>query len=168
MLGGRSYIYIYSLTLIFLAPWLFRAMIVKGDSMAPLLNTGDFVLIYRWAYGPYLPGTVESRIWLRPPRTGHVVALSTDGVITVKRIAAAPGEEVRIAHGRIHAGSATWVLTDDQERRLSGMDRIPPGYVFVAGDRGYASYDSRQFGLVPANSIVGRIIGLHRPRAERI
>ena len=114
---------------------------VAGGSMWPTLRNGDYILTNKLAYGLRLPGT---HFWLgrwSEPRAGDVVVLSSplDGRRVVKRIAAGPGDA--LTNGG--AAGAT----------------VPPGQFFVTGD-GANSVDSRAFGCVPRERIMGRVAGV--------
>ena len=86
-----------------------------------------------------LPGDrlyVDTRAFdTAPPARGDVVVLHDPEESTrllVKRVAALPGD--------IPAGA---------------LDRVPSGHLYVLGDRGADSRDSRQFGPVPLVLVVG-------------
>ncbi len=125
---------------------------VAGTSMQPTLRDGDRILTNKLAYGWRVPGThVWLLAWAEPSR-GDVVVFSApvDGRRLVKRIVAVPGD------------------------RVSG-DLVPPGHYFVLGDNA-DSFDSRNFGCVPRERFLGRVVGIAfsfdpgawcRPRWER-
>ena len=91
--------------------------------MAPALHAGDWLL---------LDPTCD-----RWPRRGAVVVFrepDTD-LLAVKRVAARPGDRVRMPAGILHLGSdEAWLLGDDNA----------------------SSLDSRRYGPVPLDSLVGR------------
>ena len=97
--------------------------------MGPALSPGDTVLVSRWSYGPYLPWNQASRVWLRIPEAGEVVVIvdAVGGAAAVKRIMAAPGAPVRVAHGRLIAGDLQAVLTERQYEQLRGIQNLPKG-----------------------------------------
>jgi signal peptidase I len=108
---------------------------VAGDSMRPTLHDGDRILTNRLAYGLRLPlvGTWLLR-WSAPRRGDVVVLLSPiNGRRLVKRITGVPGD-------------------------ILGAGEVPPGRYFVTGD-GPRSLDSRAFGCVSRERILGRVVG---------
>ena len=101
--------------------------------MAPAIEPGDWLLVD--------PTTVR---W---PRRGSVVVFHdpTDGQLSVKRVAGRPGERVPFAGGFLDlADDEGWLLSDAPEA--------------TAAEAGFgAPVDSRQFGPVPVDALVGRV-----------
>jgi signal peptidase I len=115
-------------------------------------------------------------LWFRPVRRGDVVVIRIDTArhdgkqTLVKRVVGLPGEHVAEIRGK--------VLVDDQpltEPYLSDSQRdsgsfgplaVPPQSYFVLGDNRSRSRDSRSFGAVRSDGIVGLVIArcgpLHR------
>jgi signal peptidase I len=96
---------------------------VAEESMAPALLAGDWLL---------LDPTAD-----RWPRRGSVVVFREPGtgILAIKRVAAHPGDRVRISAGILHlAADEAWLL----------------------GDNGAVSLDSRRYGPVPLEALVGR------------
>ena len=140
---------------------LFSARVrVKGESMTPTLHDGQSVLVVR----PVFP-------WNRLQR-GDVVVLNPPGAPNpedwfIKRIAGMPGEEIVLDGGRVYVDdlllSAPRIPSvgpelaegpDGQARRewWNGPDEY-----FVLGDNPTDSRDSRAFGPVPTDRIIGRV-----------
>jgi signal peptidase I len=100
--------------------------------MAPTIEPGDWLLVD--------PTTVR---W---PRRGSVVVFREPdgGALAVKRVAAGPGDRVAFAQGYFE-------LADDEAWLVSDAD---PG---VTTKRGFGeSVDSRRYGPVPVELLVGR------------
>ena len=96
---------------------------VAEESMAPALLAGDWLL---------LDPTCD-----RWPRRGSVVVFREPdtGILAIKRVAAHPGDRVRISAGILHlASDEAWLL----------------------GDNRAVSLDSRRYGPVPLDALVGR------------
>ena len=49
-----------------------------------------------------------------------------------------------------------------------GPDVVPPGEVYLLGDNRFDSIDSRNFGTVPADAVVGRVVGRLLPLPGRL
>ena len=91
--------------------------------MAPALAPGDWLLLD--------PTTTR---W---PRRGSIVVFREPGadILAIKRVAAGPGDRVRISAGILHLG---------------------PDEAWLLGDNGALSIDSRRYGPVPLAALVGR------------
>ena len=124
--------------------------------MSPTLRPGTTVIVNKAAY---------RRIFsVKRPEQGHIVALSTNGSTTVKRVLGAAEDPIRVDHGRLYVGGAEAILSPGLVEALSKLSAIPAGFVFVTGDNGRGSYDSRHYGLVPIDTIVGRVVGARSAR----
>jgi signal peptidase I len=121
---------------------------VHGTSMEPNLHTDQRLIVEKVSYR------------LRPPHRGDivVVAIDTSDVPLIKRVIGLPGETVQIRDNRVWVDGI--VLEErylaDVAQRNYGPVEVPPGHVFVMGDNRSASNDSRVFGAVPMDQIVGR------------
>ena len=125
---------------------------VKGDSMSPLFEDGERILISRAAYDGAKPDRGDVVI-VRDPRTPSVHYL--------KRIVGLPLEEVRLFDGMLYidgahlpepylGGLPAYVGLDDRTWKLGERD------YFVLGDNRAHSTDSRDFGTIDANFILGK------------
>jgi signal peptidase I len=116
--------------------------VVRGSSMEPTLRTGDRLLVRRRTVSGIRGGDV---VVFR-----DVFKVSSRNGWAVKRVIAVPGEPV-------------------PRDRVSALARateavVPAGRLVVLGDNPTASFDSRQFGYLPAEAVVGAAV---RPSAER-
>jgi signal peptidase I len=124
---------------------------VHADSMRPTLRSGDELIIDRLSLA------------LRSPHRGEiVVANSPEGGLVVKRVAAVGGDSVGIEDGVL-------VVNGKQQREkyvdyasidgvYFGPVDVPRGDVFLLGDNRGNSEDSRDFGAVPEDDVVGRLL----------
>jgi len=125
----------------------------------------------------------------RPPRRGDVVAFRTDniaglsrGVRFIKRVAGEPSDQVRISEGKLYVngqhvplinagGEIVYTLpSGSEEMAIMTNVSVPPGKYFVLGDNPVQSLDSRFWGFVPVEDIVGRVSFRYWPyqRAGRV
>ena len=129
---------------------------VVGASMVPTLHDSDHYFLNRWAY------------YLHPPQHSDIVVVKdpTDGAFVVKRIIATPGEAIYFKKGQVYvngmrlkepylaAGTATFTGTPvDEVLILCGRDQY-----FLLGDNRNNSFDSRMYGPVRRQNILGAII----------
>jgi signal peptidase I len=115
---------------------------VSGPSMAPTLRSGDRLLVRRSTgaaprAGDIVvlpePGPCRRRVGKRSARPSFIV----------KRVAAAPGDPAP-------AFLPSW------ERTPAGV--VPPGHLVLLGDNPPMSRDSRQFGPVRIDALLGVVI----------
>ncbi|GII86309.1 S26 family signal peptidase [Sphaerisporangium siamense] len=132
----------------------FLVVTVDGVSMAPTFRPGDRLIARRWGLRAVRAGDVvvlrggtpdEVFAALRPDAaTAGRVLPPIDGGHLIKRIVAVPGD--RVPRAGFH------VLHD------SPGDVVPPGKIVVAGDNPRFSADSRTYGYLRREQIVGVVI----------
>ena len=115
----------------------YRPVVVVGDSMWPTLQDGSVVLLdTRSRHG-------------RNILKGDIVVVKVDGQIMVKRVLALDGYTVAGFLGRDEALG---------RHRSRVMYRVPEGHLLVVGDNRLDSYDSRDFGPVPKDAVIGKVL----------
>ena len=129
-----------------------KIYVVKGASMEPSFREGCWLLVSRKAY---VRGT---------PARGDVAIIRDPGDRDrsyVKRVVGLPGEEVRLYDGMCFVdgnrlsepylgGLPAYLGTDEKSWRLSGQE------YFLVGDNRARSTDSRDFGAVGRELILGK------------
>jgi signal peptidase I len=129
---------------------LFNLSVVRGNSMAPGIRDGDRILVEPWSY------------LLREVERGDVIVMRyplDPSVDYIKRVVGLPGDEVFVCNGRV------WVngqFLGEPYVEFSGIESpmqtvVDDGSYFVMGDNRPRSSDSREFGLVPAEYVRGRV-----------
>lgn len=137
-----------------LAVW--QPYLIPSPSMEPSMTPGDRILVNRMAYQ-----------WWAPSRGDIVVfAYPKDPKRTfVKRIIAAEGETVELRDNKVFVnGSAIqepYVKPGDYPP--FGPEVVPAGRVFVLGDNRRQSGDSREWGLLPKNYLLGKAWLIYYP-----
>ncbi|MEW9702422.1 signal peptidase I [Paenibacillus sp. SI8] len=134
----------------------FNLSTVRGSSMQPTLQEGEWLIVNK------------AITYLMAPKRGEVVILREpeerampDHPYLVKRVVAIAGDEVESRSGVLYVNGAE-VLEPYTDSPISDGDFGPtyvgPGHVFVMGDNRHAaaSLDSRRFGSVPTGLIQGR------------
>ncbi|HUV89642.1 MAG TPA: signal peptidase I [Anaerolineae bacterium] len=128
--------------------FLAQATQVLGQSMEPNLHSTQRVVVekitYRLVHGP---------------RRGDVVVIDApdQSEMLIKRVVGLPGETIELRNGQVYIDSEPltepWVVNPGGGSY--GPLTIPPLHVFVMGDNRGASNDSRNFGPVAIEHIVG-------------
>lgn len=136
---------------VFVIIWLFFAQAhqVKGSSMHPSLENGDYILTDKFSYR------------LRDPERGEIVVFHSPRKRDdyIKRIIALPGEQVEIKNNTIYIDGVLLkedYLPDDFVSK--GQGAYTGENFFVMGDNRNHSSDSRDFGPVAKEEFVGRAI----------
>jgi len=134
----------------FVVPMAAQVIRVQGDSMMPTLQNGQLVLVNRLAYQV---GAVQH---------GDVVVFKSpdnSGIVLIKRIIALPGERISINKGIISVNEERIVepYVTEPGSTQSGQMVMKDGTVFVLGDHRLVSNDSRDWGALPVENIIGRV-----------
>jgi signal peptidase I len=128
--------------------FLAQATRVYGQSMEPNLHTDMRLVVEKLSYR------------LHTPERGDIVVLRVrpEDEMLIKRVIGLPGDQVEIRDGRVYVnGQALEEPYLNQETRGNLAPRVvPPLHVFVMGDNRRASNDSRSFGPVHLDNIVGK------------
>ena len=168
------------LVYLFATTTLVQAYVIPTGSMEGNLLIGDHVLVDRLAFGK--PGPLGSVLPYREVRNGDIVAFlypEDPRQTYVKRVIGVPGDRIRIERGTVirngrplkepyarrsaddfPAGPSAWTTARGRqmlERHVSnGELLVPPGTLFALGDNRGHSADSRYWGLVPQENVLGK------------
>jgi len=153
---------------------------VPSGSMEPTIRIGDRLFVNKLAYGLRFPA---SHLWItqEEPERGDVIVFDkpNEDIVMVKRLIGLPGDElsydgtqlsingVKVAQVPADRGAinevlpgATHPLFADMQTGPSFSTRIPPGQYFMMGDHRNNSADSRVWGPVPRENLLGRAVGI--------
>ena len=156
---------------------------VEGESMAPTLENGEFLLVNSLVYsevnigkaGDWVPfwdpGEPDVRQVFHGPERGDIVVLHPrqryDRNDLVKRVIGIPGDRFEIREGKVFVNGRELIepyIKQAWRGQLDPID-IPADRYFVMGDNRDNSQDSRSFGLVDEDDIVGKAIVSWWPRS---
>ena len=155
-----------------------QAFFIPSESMVPTLEVGDRVLVSRLSYKLHEPRRGDVVVFSSPfedengedkeslpTRVVHglleSVGLrqpSTEDFI--KRVIALPGETVEGRDGRIFVDGKVLDEPYLTDRTIDGFEpkKVPEGMLWVMGDNRGHSSDSRVFGTIDEDDVVGRAI----------
>lgn len=158
-----------------LTAFVFQSYEVEGQSMETTLQHQDRLIVLK------VPRTI-ARITKKPyiPKRGEIVVFVKHGLgqyngeangdkQLIKRVIALPGERVVTKDGTItvYNKDNPAGFDPDTEGGYGNTDRITPidvdvivpeGQVFVCGDNRTNSLDSRTFGSIPTEDIIGNLV----------
>jgi signal peptidase I len=128
---------------------------VDGFSMRPTLEDGEFVLVSKMTY------------WLGEFERGDIIVfhfpLNPEEEL-VKRIIGLPGDRISVQNGQVFLNGQ--LLNEDyiaQSPAYSGEWVVTEGFLFVLGDNRNNSNDSKDWGLLPQENVVGKAVVIYWP-----
>lgn len=169
----------------------------KGDVVSEgFVTLGDHLFVERVS------------MYLAPPCRGDIIVFNTEGLVSdgiplektggyyyIKRLAALPGDTVRLQENQLYvrpAGESGFSRIQDLDKRfekvysmqggyhghLSGMGEqsfasggeytVPADHYLMLGDNSNFSLDSRYFGPVPRKNLIGRAWIVFYPFSRRV
>jgi len=155
--------------------FLFQPFFVQGSSMEPGFENGEYLIIDEFGYKKTDVGLPGAKLFSVSPfydlvRQEPIVFRSPQkqGIYLIKRVIGLPGETVRIDHSKVvitdEAHPDGFVL-DESEYLSSSVvttDMKPvtlgPDQYLVLGDNRMNSLDSRVFGPIDRNLVIGRVV----------
>ncbi len=143
-----------------LAAFIIRATFVQtyfipSESMTPTLAVGDRLMVYKLAFSLGDVDRGDLVVFNRPANLGE-----TDIKDFVKRVIGLEGEQVTAEGGAIYVDDRLLdepYLTPDTYTSDFPDTVIPPDHVFVLGDNRPNSRDSRFFGPIHKDLLVGEV-----------
>ncbi len=167
-----------ALIAIFVKAFVAQAFFIPSASMEPQLTAGDRVVVSRTAYELHEPRRGDVVVFDDPDADpddddSFVVlrwgrdALEAVGVVRpedselIKRVVGLPGETIEGRSDGVYIDGRHLhepYLDDTVEPSVFPATTVPDAHVFVMGDNRTNSKDSRRFGPVPTDSIVGRAL----------
>jgi signal peptidase I len=156
-------------------PFLIQAFKIPTGSMRPTLLEGDLILVSKFVYGPKVPFTKYRLPGLTRPKRGDVIVFiypEDRKKDFIKRLVGFPGDTIEIKSGTVFVNGN--VLNDSVFGQHYYYNRgefaregeklvVPEGNFFVLGDNSASSKDSRYWGFVPWDNVLGRAEVIYWP-----
>jgi len=126
-----------------------RLYVIPSSSMAPTLVPGDHIVVTPYRFG-------------KKPNRGDVIVFRSPRAadeMMIKRVIGTPGDLVETRAGRVivcgHALPEPYIAAQATSGAISPQI-IPADNYFVLGDNRADSLDSRSWGVLPREAVVGR------------
>lgn len=134
--------------------FLIQAFYIPSESMFPTLTENDRVLVNKLSYQLHDVNRGDLVVFERPPNEPD-----SEVKDLIKRVVALEGETIEERDGSLYIDGEPldepYLEPEVESRNVTRMV-IPEGHVFVMGDNRGSSRDSRFFGPIDEDLIVGR------------
>ena len=134
--------------------FLVQAFFIPSLSMYPTLDKGDRVLVNKLSYRLHDVHRGDLVVFDRPENSPE-----SDIKDLIKRVIALPGETIEARDGVVFIDGKEIdepYLVDGVTTENLPPQEVPEGHVFVMGDNRHDSADSRVFGPIDDDTIIGR------------
>ncbi len=172
--------WVESIIIAFLLAMVIRTFIVQAfkiptGSMRMTLLEGDLILVNKFVYGAKVPLLNSWLPAVHSPRRGDVVVFiypEDKKKDFIKRLVGLPGESVEIKGGSIYINDKP--VQEPVFNRVYYYNRgdfgaegqkiiVPKNSYFVLGDNSASSKDSRYWGFVPKDNLLGEALIIYWP-----
>lgn len=159
----------------FIRTFFIQAFKIPSGSMRMTLIEGDRLMVNKLRYGPKVPLSDKRLPGFSEFKRGDIIVFvfpEDEKRDFIKRLIAFGGETVEIRDGDIYIDGE--LIEDEIIKNFFYYSRgpygqtfnpvkVPEGQVFVLGDNSASSHDSRFWGFVPEENIVGRAEFIYWP-----
>jgi len=155
---------------LFVRSFVVQAFKIPSGSMLPTLQIGDHLLVNRFIYGLRLPFSGKLLVPVGEPKRGDIIVFrfpKDPSIDYIKRVIGLPGDTVEIrdkvlyingekaADPHVHFTDGMIPDITRGPRDEFGPVQVPQGHLFAMGDNRDNSYDSRFWGFVPEENVLG-------------
>jgi signal peptidase I len=173
------------MSLLLVRAFLYEPFHQPSASMEPTLRTNELFLVQKWGYGNYGTYGVEVITTASTVSTqaGDIVVVKSPQnpkTWFVKRVIGLPGDRLSylsnqlVVNGREAfralpteterieetIGDKSWFIQSSKDLRQIDLQdvTVPAGHYFVMGDNRNNSMDSRSWGFVPSDHVIGKLV----------
>lgn len=141
------------LMILLLVIFLVQPVRVEGTSMQPQLDDQERLFVSKLSYRVFQIQRGDVVVFYYPGDTSKSF---------IKRVVGLPGERLQIIEGELYIDgkyvAEPYIPPAYQENSSYGPVLVPPDSFFVMGDHRNVSNDSRHWGPVPKNAILGKAV----------
>lgn len=153
---------------IFIKTFFIQAFKIPSGSMRMTLLEGDRILVNKLRYGAKIPFSHERLPGYSKPKRGDIIVFQypeNPKKDYIKRLIAVGGDTIQIKDGDIYINDK--IVDEGSIKNIYYYNRgdygqqwqpvkVPPNSYFVLGDNSASSQDSRYWGFVPEDHLIGR------------
>lgn len=150
---------------------LFDIYVVKGESMLPTFKPGEWLVVEKLSPGLLFPGKTSGSVKRITPafkkfKNGEIIAFypPNGNSLVIKRIRGVSGDKMSINGSALYRNETqiqTWkkislfdLKAEKEQRKIT----VPSKTLFVSGDNASVSLDSRHWGPLPVERVMGRVL----------
>jgi len=162
-------IVITAIIALFATTFVIQAFKIPTGSMESNLLIGDHLLVNKFIYG-YHSGALGRLLPYKDLKRGDVIVFKyphSPDVAYVKRLIGLPGDKVEMVGRKLYINgnpleeNYTQYIDPGSEYERYGPYQVPEGQYFAMGDNRDNSQDSRFWGFVPRDHIIGRALVIY-------
>ena len=155
---------------------LLQAFKIPSSSMENTLLVGDHIFVNKFVYGYHVPYTRGRILRFSAPQRGDIIVFvfpEDPSKDFIKRVIGLPGDTVEVRRKGVYVNGEP--LEEPYTRFADGRNadglvrtrddmppvRVPEGKLFVMGDNRDRSYDSRFWGFVDMDAVIGKALFIY-------
>jgi signal peptidase I len=155
---------------------LLQAFKIPSSSMENTLLVGDHIFVNKFIYGYHVPYTKGRILKFSAPNRGDIIVFvfpEDPSKDFIKRVIGLPGDTVEVRQKNVFVNGKP--LDEPYTRFADGRNaetlvrtrdsmppvRVPDGKLFVMGDNRDRSYDSRFWGFVDMDAVIGKALFIY-------
>jgi len=156
---------------------LLQAFKIPSSSMENTLLVGDHIFVNKIVYGYRIPFMKGRVLELSKPKRGDIIVFVFPEDASkdfIKRVIGVPGDTIEVKRNSVIRNGET--LKEDYAQYIEGTEeqealgqakydlpplKVPPGKYFVLGDNRDRSYDSRFWGFVDTEAVIGKAMFIY-------
>jgi signal peptidase I len=153
-----------------------QAFKIPSSSMEDTLLIGDHIFVNKFLYGYHIPFTKGRILRFSSPKREDIIVFvfpEDKSKDFIKRVIGVPGDTIEIRQKRVivngnpleenYVRYADGDAIDGFARSRDNLPpvKVPPGKLFVLGDNRDRSYDSRFWGFVDMDAVIGKAMFIY-------
>jgi signal peptidase I len=132
---------------------------IPSASMLPTLELGDRLVVEKISYKLHPPAYADIVVFAVPPQL-QAEGYQADQAF-IKRAIGLPGDRISLKNGRVYRNDIAlpepYVTTTPKPEDINNIT-IPANEIFVMGDNRNNSNDSRYWGTLPMQNLIGKAV----------